>query len=84
MNLKLVTWECDNTQFLVQATNDAEAIEKAYDANCAYMPYDEEIIDDIEDKSTYLVEDVDFEMLAGLVARDDLLIAYDDAIVFNG
>ena len=35
MNLKLVTWDGDLTQFLVEADTDEEAIKKAIEANYA-------------------------------------------------
>ena len=88
MNLKLVTWDGDLTQFLVEADTKKEAIKKAIDANFKYCdPGDDEeglIAEDMKDQDTYLVEDVDFELLSEIFERTDLSGTYGEAIVFNG
>ena len=73
MNLKLVTWEGDLTQFLVDALDDDEAVNKAIEANKEFDRYcgENETGQEIFDKSTYDVEDVDFDLLCEIIERDD-------------
>ena len=80
MNLKLVTWEGDLTQFLVNAETDEEAIDLAIEAN---KEIDITFHDkDMDDKSTYSVEDVDFMMLCELFKRNDMAGKYENTIAF--
>ena len=90
LNLKLVTWEGDLTQFLVDVptcllADDAKkrAIEKAIGANLQLGDCGEEIVEDIYDFTTYTVEDVDFTLLAEIFERNDIIGLYNEAIVFN-
>ena len=82
-NIKLVTWEGDLTQFLVEADTNLKAIRKAVEANLRLGDCDEEIEEDIHDLTTYTVEDVDFDLLNELFQRTDYIGKYGDAIVFN-
>ena len=75
MNLKLVTWDGDLTQFLVEADTDEEAIKKAIEANFIFSdPEDDDdglVRKDMQDKSWYEVEDVDFNLLSEIFRRTD-------------
>ena len=83
MNLKMVTWDGDLTQFLVEADTNLEAIRKAVKANLQIGDCDEEIEDDIHDLTTYTVEDVDFSLLMEIFQRTDLIGPYRETVVFN-
>jgi len=90
MNLVLVTFDLDDTQFLVDANTYNEAIEIAIETNkeLGGISYDcaEDGILTIEDaisESNYSVESVDFKMLAELIKRDDLYGKVGRAIVFS-
>ncbi len=83
MNLKLVTWDGDLTQFLVEAETNLEAIRKAVEANLHIGDCDEEIEEDIHDLTTYTVEDVDFSLLGEIFQRTDYIGTYGEAVVFN-
>lgn len=83
MNLKLVTWDGDLTQFLVDANTNLEAIKKAVEANLKLGDCDDEIEADIHDLTTYEVEDVDFNLLGEIFRRTDWIGNYENAIIFN-
>lgn len=84
MELKLVTFEIDNTQFLVNATGltEHEIIEYANDANKELSEIEDY---DFEEylESDYEVEDVGWDMLKGIFRRTDRLFETADVIVFN-
>lgn len=80
--LKLVTWEGDLTQFLVEASSDEEAINKAIKANLE-ISYDEDDFDYINDFYTYTVNDVDFDLLCEIIKRNDIVDIYNNALVFS-
>lgn len=82
MNLKLVTWDINLTQFLVDAATNEEAIKKAIDANMKYGDVSE-IEEEIKDESTYTVETVDLSLLSEIFARWDWHGAYGEAIIFD-
>ncbi len=82
MNLKLVTWEGDLTQFLVEAETNLEAIKKAVEANLQIGDC-EGFEENIHDLTTYTVEDVDFSLLSEIFARTDWIGTYGEAVVFN-
>ncbi len=82
-NLKLVTWEGDLTQFLVDAETNMEAIQKAIEANLQIGDCDEEIEADLHDLTAYTVEDVDFSLLSEIFRRTDYIGTYGEAVVFN-
>lgn len=79
--LKLVTWEGDFTQFLVEASSDEEAINKAIKANLE-ITYDEDDFDYINDFYTYTIDDVDFDLLCEILNRTDKLGKLGEALVF--
>lgn len=83
MNLKMVTFIIDNTQFLVDADTTKEAIEFAIEANreIGEMDDDPECIDKVDN---YEVEDIDFEDLRWIFRRDDYMFSTANAICFNG
>ena len=81
MNLILVTFETDLTQFLVDADNYADATQEAMNANRAYGNTDE-IVEEVDDISNYTCEDVDFNMLSEMFKRTDCGGRYGNAIVF--
>jgi len=90
MNLKMVTWEGDLTQFIVNIpphllADDAnkEAIKKAIEANLNYDTYDEDMESDMNDPTLYIVEDVDFALLAEMFQRNDIIGLYNEVILFN-
>lgn len=83
MNVKIVTWDGDLTQFLVEADTNVEAIRKAKEANFLIGNVDDEIIDDMKDPTTYTVEDVDFSLLCQIFGRNDYMGIYGEAVVFN-
>lgn len=83
IELRLVTWEGDLTQFLVEAATNVEAIRKATEANFMIGDVDEEIVNDMKDPTAYSVEEVDFELLSALFNRTDIIGKYGEAIVFN-
>lgn len=82
MNLKMVTFIIDNTQFLVDADTTKEAIEFAIEANreIGEMDDDPECIDKVDN---YEVEDIDFEDLRWIFRRDDYMFSTANAICFN-
>ena len=88
MTLKMVTWEGDFTQFLVNADTDSEAIAKSIKANFKYCsPGDDdenEVEKNMRDPTTYSVEDVNFDLLCEIFERTDICGKYEDAVVFNG
>lgn len=79
--LKLVTWEGDLTQFLVEASSDEEAINKAIKANLE-IAYDEEDFDYINDFYTYTIDDVGFDLLCEILKRIDIVGKLGEALVF--
>lgn len=73
-NLKMVTYELDLTQFLVDAETDEEAIQKAIHANCSYEFDSEEDEKDAKDKINYSVEDIyDMRNLYYICRRTDIM-----------
>lgn len=85
MNLKLVTWECDLTQFLVEAETNDEAIRKAIEANKEYDRFCGSDIPEIDDATSYTVDDVNFDLLCEIIEREDWFKGkFCKAKVFNG
>ena len=84
MNLKLVTFEGDNTQFLVNAEHKNEAIAYANEANIQVGEmYDSDYdLHNFKDE-WYTVEDVDWNLLREIIRRDDYLFTTSNAVVFN-
>ena len=87
MTLKMVTWDGDLTQFLVEAETNDEAISKAIYANkeCdRYLKSNDPDDPDITDPTSYTVDDVDFDLLCEIVERSDWVGGrFGEAKVFN-
>jgi len=98
MNLVLVTFDIDDTQFLVDANTynldcshecvKKEAIEIAIETNEKLGGFSDAgdgmlTVEDVRDESNYSVESVDLKMLAELIKRDDLYGKVGRAIVFS-
>lgn len=72
--LKLVTFNKDQEQFLVNAIGNNTAIQLAIDANKKIGSFDNPEWDaEVENESLYTVEDVDFGMLCEIIKRNDWL-----------
>lgn len=82
MNLILVTFETDLTQFLIDTELRDKAIDIAIESNKLLGDWDE-IHNEIEDRSLYTVENVDFALLNGLLIRNDCIGMFGNAIVFT-
>ena len=91
MNLKMVTWDGDLTQFLVEAETRDEAISKAITANkefdrfCGWSSADDNLVcRDFEDRNLYDVSDIDFDILCEIIERNDWVKGeLGEAKVFN-
>lgn len=85
MILKMVTYDGDLTQFLVEARTDDEAIAKAIYAN---KEIDRELgasDESVNDPAYYEVDDVDFKLLCEIIEREDCYTGmFGEAKVFNG
>ena len=94
MNLYLVTFDLDNTQFLVESETYIEAIQNAIVANQDSMlgnvSYDSSYgltMNEIKDRSNYSVEDINMRLLAEICRRNDCLglsTVASNVIIFNG
>jgi len=89
MNLWLVTFDLDYSQFLVDAKNIEEAIGKAIEVNkgnllgkCDPEEISEEEMNDRANYETYHVDDTN--MLYNIIRRDDWVGIENGTIVFNG
>ena len=84
MNLKLVTFDIDLTQFLVDARTNDEAIQRAIELNNSEFlgKMDDDHWICTNDKHNYTVDDVSMELLCGLMLRNDCLGISDNVIVF--
>ena len=84
MNLKLVTWDGDLTQFLVEAKTNDEAIKKAIYANRVFDRFCGQDDPDVNEPDSYIVDDVDFNLLCEIIERDDWFKGrFGEAKVFN-
>lgn len=84
MNLKLVTWEGDLTQFLVEAETNDEAIRKATEANKEFDRFCGSDTSEIDDATSYTVDDVNFDLLCEIIERKDWFKGkFCEAKVFN-
>ena len=84
MTLKLVTFESDLTQFLVEVdpnlcTWKEDIIKEVIEANKSIGEIDDEMKVDIEDVTNYTVEDVDFKMLHRFITMGMI----GNVIIFN-
>lgn len=91
MNLKLVTFDLDYTQFLVNEENGINVINLAIEANrsdvCGPLSESSDYgltKEEVEDIANYTVEEVDMEMLAAVCLRDDYIGCVNEVIIFNG
>ena len=86
LNLKMVTYEGDLTQYIVDAKNYDEAIQKAIEANKSNLmgPYDEEFLEDMEDPANYSIDEVvDMNLLGEIMRRDDYIGKYNGTLIFG-
>ena len=87
MNLCMVTYEGDLTQFLVDRAN-GDPISQAIEANLddKYLGiYDEQDIRDMKDRVLYEIDDIkNMEMLDCIMKRNDYLGKYKEVLVFAG
>lgn len=83
MNLWLVTYEGDLTQFLIEGTEKDRVIFQAITSNLSYGNIDDEIREDIMNPDNYTIEEVDYWLLDGLFKRNDYCGIYKNAMVFN-
>lgn len=83
MNLWLVTYEGDLTQFLIEGTDRKTIISEAIASNLTYGRIDDDIRADIENPDNYTLEEVDYNLLDGLFKRNDYCGIYENAMVFN-
>ena len=84
MKLKMVTWDGDLTQFLVEAETNDEAICKAIEANKEFDRWLGSDDPDVDDINCYTVDDVDFNLLCEIIERNDWYKGkFGDAKVFN-
>lgn len=84
MTLKMVTWDGDLTQFLVEAETNDEAISKAIYANKEFDRFCGSDNPDVTDPTPYTVDDVDFDLLCEIVERNDWVGGrFGEAKVFN-
>lgn len=88
MTLYLITYDLDNTQFLVNADNGREAIDLAIEQNLSEKflgNYDDES-DAIEMKkiANYTIEFIDdFESLCEIIKREDWLGNTPNVMIFR-
>ena len=84
IKLKMVTWEGDLTQFLVEAATNEEAIEKAIIANKEFDKYCGSDNPEIDDVTCYTVDNVSFDLLCEIIERNDWFKGkFGEAKVFN-
>lgn len=83
MNLKLVVYDGDLTEFLVNADTDEEAIEIAIKANEALDEVDEDALETIRDPSVYACGDVDWDLLKEMFDRGDITGVFENTVVFG-
>ena len=84
INLKMVTWDGDLTQFLVEADTNEEAIEKAITANKEFDRLCGSDNPDVDNLNCYIVDNVDFDLLCEIIERNDWFKGkFGEAKVFN-
>ena len=89
MNLFIVTYDLDYTQFLVDAKNESEAIDLAIEQNIneAFLGKwdNEEDAIAMHDHTNYTVEPInDFDLICNLIKRDDWLGYTPNVMIFRG
>lgn len=86
LNLKMIIYYGDLTQFIVDAKNYDEAIQKAIEANKSDLlgPYDEEFLEDIENPENYSIDTViDMDLLGEIMRRNDYIGNYNGTLIFR-
>jgi len=87
LNLYLVTFEGDNTQFLVNAETEEQAIVYANEANihCGVIDDEDGCPYDLNNPKPewYTVEHVDWNLLQEILERDDYGFTTGRAVVYN-
>lgn len=86
MNLLLVTFNLDFTDFVINAKNEDDAIKKAIVVNKEKFlrDWDEEGIEEaMENHKNYSVEHVDMFMLNELMKRNDYYGYYKDILIYG-
>lgn len=87
MNLWLITFELDLTQFIVDAESRDKAIEKSIEVNKSeYLgKWDEEILskDDMESHENYSSEKISMDLLGEIMERNDYVGNCRGVLIFN-
>ena len=87
MNLWIVTFELDLTQFVVDSKTSDDAIKKAISVNKSeYLgKWDEDEIskDDMEDHENYSCEKIDMDLLGEIMKRNDYIGNCSGVLIFN-
>lgn len=87
MDLVLVTFDIDLTQFLINVSDDVDPIEEAIRANIHLGELGNNpdlTLDEVKDKSNYTVSDVeDMFDLYQIIKRTDCSGKYGDVIIFS-
>jgi len=82
--LKLVTFNGDQEQFLINTADNERAVKLAIEANKKIGTFDNPEWDmEVEDKSLYTVESVDFNMLYEIIKRNDWLFNDNNVMAFR-
>ena len=86
MNIKMVTYEGNLTQFLVNTSSNDEAIQMAIKANKSNLlgPYDDEDEENMQNPALYTIDDVDMNLLGEIMRRDDYVGNYNGTLIFMG
>ena len=89
MNLYLITYDLDLTQFLVNANNSSEALDLAVEQNLSetflgsYGDESEKL--EIRKITNYTIEPVnDFEFLCEIIKREDWVGCTSNVMIFRG
>lgn len=86
MKLKLVTFDIDLTQFLIDSNSVDDVIAKAIEINgneSLLGGLDNDLRPDVLDRHNYTVDDVDMSLLCGMMLRQDCCGIFDNVIVFT-
>lgn len=90
MNLYLITYDLDYSQFLVNANNTSEALDLAVEQNLSEVflgSYGDDESNELEikNKTNYTIESVnDFEFLCEIIKREDWLGCTSNVMIFRG
>ena len=89
MNLYLITYDLDYSQFLVNANNTSEALDLAIEQNLSEVflgSYGDDESDELEikNKTNYTIEPVnDFEFFCEIIKRNDWLGYTPNVMLFS-